>query len=159
MNLFLQVRYFHIYMYSVNGRPHCFSHMGSRFHHIELQQVERTKSFSFTKGNPTKNIQGRSRSHYHEFDTLFLDLKNDPGQQQEISDRQVENRMTSPMMTCMDKNDSPPEQYQRMGLNRSWHSATGQKLCHRPKTVPQATDSAIERSCYSRVIRNRLIDL
>jgi arylsulfatase A-like enzyme len=93
------------------------THMRSRFHHLELQQIELADPFSFTKGCPTMKIAGRSGSHYHEFGTLLFDLQSDPGQQQTVSDKHVEDRMIDLLRSCMVENDSPPEQFQRLGLN------------------------------------------
>lgn len=48
--------------------------------------------------------------------TLLFDLKEDPAQQHAVLDKAVEQRMIQLLLTLMDANECPPEQYQRLGL-------------------------------------------
>jgi hypothetical protein len=52
----------------------------------------------------------------HTFGTLLFDLKIDPGQQHAITDPDIERMMIQYLVRLMQQNDSPPEQFERLGL-------------------------------------------
>ena len=52
-----------------------------------------------------------------EFGTLLYDLERDPGQREPLQDRAVEHHMTEMLIRLMREDDSPPEQFERLGLN------------------------------------------
>jgi chorismate mutase len=50
--------------------------------------------------------------------TLLFDLQADPHQERPLSDPAVEQMMIDHLVRLMRENDAPPEQYQRLGLER-----------------------------------------
>jgi arylsulfatase A-like enzyme len=93
------------------------THMRSRFAVNELKTAEMAPPFSFTKGCPVMKIKGRNRfGRIHDFNTMLFDLKDDPGQKKPIKDKKIETMMTDYMVDLMKKNDSPSEQFERLGL-------------------------------------------
>ncbi len=95
------------------------THMTKLFSVRELQQVELSDGFRFTKGTKPMKIvaQGLPGGCYsYEFGNLLFDLHNDPKQASPIDDAKIENYMIDLMIDLMKKSDSPIEQYERLGL-------------------------------------------
>lgn len=107
-------------------------HMISRFSIEELHTAQWVSPFSFTKGCSLIRTNCRpwggrggfdfgfcgyvNPAHLHE--NLLYCVKNDPGELTNLCDSQQEQRMIRLMIQLMEENDSPPEQYVRLGLNR-----------------------------------------
>lgn len=91
----------------------------SRFAVEDLQHVTLSEPFAFTKGCRMMRMPARSWADIHPFTTFLFDLANDPGQQNPIEDSEIENRMIAHMVRLMKDHDSPPEQFDRLGLNQS----------------------------------------
>lgn len=96
------------------------THMRNRFSGRELTQAELAETFSFTKGMrplkvPSYGIPELEFSA-HSFGNLLFDLKKDPKQLTPMEDPEVEKRMIRLMKGIMEENDSPKEQYIRLGL-------------------------------------------
>jgi hypothetical protein len=100
------------------------THMNSRFHVSELQDIELAEPFSFTKGCQTMKIPTRGMEFVRDMmklpplETELYDLKIDPGQLHPIKNPQVETRMIQLMRDLLKENDAPHEQYKRMGLTQ-----------------------------------------
>ena len=92
------------------------NHMRNPFALSELQGLDLSEPFSFTKGCRTLKIPASRWVGSHPFSTLLFDLQNDPGQLHPIQDEAVQARLISQMVALMKENDAPPEQYERMGL-------------------------------------------
>ena len=92
------------------------SHMRSLFGVDELQGIGLAEPFSFTKGCRTMKVAARSETNTHQFGTLLFDLANDPRQEHPINDPAVKEMMICHMVRLMQENDSPPEQFERLGL-------------------------------------------
>jgi hypothetical protein len=92
------------------------SHMRSMFTVEELQSIELAPPFTFTKGCRTLKVEARPWVNAHTFGTLLFDLKIDPGQQHAITDPDIERMMIQYLVRLMQQNDSPPEQFERLGL-------------------------------------------
>ncbi|UQZ83060.1 Arylsulfatase [Paenibacillus konkukensis] len=92
------------------------AHMASMFSPAELQELELSEPFSFTKGVRTLKIKSGSYIPAHRFGTLLFDIQADPEQKRPIQDKEIEERMTAHMLRLMKSNDAPPEQYERLGL-------------------------------------------
>jgi arylsulfatase A-like enzyme len=92
------------------------THMRSLFAPDELQEIELSAPFSFTKGCRVMKIPGRPWTSPHGFDTLLFDLQNDPAQQSPLNDPSLEARMLAHLARLMHENDAPPEQFTRLGL-------------------------------------------
>jgi hypothetical protein len=92
------------------------THMSRRFSISELKDVELAPPFSFTKGCCTIKTRSKAWVNPHPFGTLLFDLETDPGQDQPIHDPDVENTMVSHMIRLMKENDTPLEQFERLGL-------------------------------------------
>lgn len=92
------------------------SHIRSRFSIDELKAARLAPPFSFTKGVPLLQVEARPWIHAHRFGTLLFDLESDPGQMQPLQAPDIEERMISLLVRLMVENDSPPEQFARLGL-------------------------------------------
>lgn len=93
-------------------------HGGRRsfFDSEELMTMQKHPPFSFTKGLPVMRTQSRAENGQYRYPTQLFDLKNDPQQMHPISDPDIEARMCRFMKQCMEENDAPAEQYERMML-------------------------------------------
>jgi hypothetical protein len=65
---------------------------------------------------PTLKIRSSLKWEIRRFDTLLYDLSVDPSQELPISDPCVEKMMIDHLVRLMHENDSPAEQYERLGL-------------------------------------------
>ena len=93
-------------------------HMRSPFSTNELAAMKWHEGFSFTKGCPVMRIPAPGMSRVTtEFKTQLFDLKDDPGQVNPMEDREIEARMVELMRAAMERNDAPPEQFERLELN------------------------------------------
>lgn len=92
-----------------------------------LRTGEWHPGFSFTKGVPLMKYHGGSwipsmqqngklPESLHAAGNLLFDLETDPKQLNPIDDPQVEERMIRAMVKLMLENDSPAEQFERLGL-------------------------------------------
>lgn len=92
------------------------THMRSRFLPDELQNLQLSEPFSFTKGIQLLQIPAHSYTSVQRYGTLLFDLEQDCEQRQPLVDYAVEARMLELLKTLMEENDAPPEQYIRLGL-------------------------------------------
>lgn len=93
------------------------THMRSMFKPEELQDVQLSEPFNFTKGCRTMKIEaGRGFINAVQHGSKLFDIRNDPKQLQEIEDLEVEVRLTNAMAEMMKEHDAPKEQYERMGI-------------------------------------------
>lgn len=92
------------------------SHMRSMFSVEELRTAELAPPFAFTKGCSTLKIEARPWLNPHQFGTLLFDLQEDPKQEHPIDDPEVEERMVRHLVRLMKENDTPREQFERLGL-------------------------------------------
>lgn len=92
------------------------THMRHRFTVQELQEIELAEPFEFTKGCRTMKIKARPWIDAFPFGTMLFDIEVDPGQESPLDDPETEQRMIREMIDLMKANDSPPEQFERMGL-------------------------------------------
>jgi arylsulfatase A-like enzyme len=97
---------------------HMPAHMRGPFSVEEMQTVSLAEPFSFTKGCRTMRIEGRGWGCRHNYRTMLFDIEADPRQEEELDDAAAEARMRGLLVQCMEANDAPPEQYQRLGLSR-----------------------------------------
>ncbi len=93
------------------------THMRNPFGIEELQNVQLAEPFSFTKGCRTMKISTGAWSKSHEFGTMLFDLEQDPAQEQPLNDTAIEQKMIEHLVHEMKANDTPPEQFERLGLN------------------------------------------
>jgi len=92
------------------------THMRGRFGIDELQDIQLAEPFSFTQGCRTMRIPARANVNAHSFGTLLFDLDQDPEQMNPLMDHEIERRMIHLLLECMQSNDAPLEQYERLGL-------------------------------------------
>ena len=98
------------------------THMRSMFPTQELQELELSEPFSFTKGCRLLKIKNQEKKEYldengeHPYETLLFDLEKDPGERSPISDPALESYFRKEIARLMKENDAPAEQYERMGL-------------------------------------------
>ena len=83
-----------------------------------LQNIEElAEPFEFTKGCRTLKIpQLTWWPDAHNFGTMLFDLEIDPNQEHPIDNPEVEQRMIRLIVKLMKENDSPVEQFDRLGL-------------------------------------------
>lgn len=122
------------------------THMRARFHVDELQEIELSEPFGFTKGVklmkiPDKNYFGGNMpisvkkgnpdmdkvlphaGTPKDWKTELYDLENDPHEMHPIDDPAVIARLRRSMVEKMIENEAPVEQYTRMGLEREYAEA------------------------------------
>ncbi len=92
------------------------THMREMFSVEELQNIELSGPFPFTKGCPVMKIPSRGGNGQIQFGNLLFDLEKDPGQLSPMEDREIEARMIGLMARLMQQSDAPAEQYERLGL-------------------------------------------
>ncbi|MFJ6619727.1 sulfatase [Kitasatospora sp. NPDC091335] len=134
----------HVYMRSCttpDNRPlfeHTLmpTHMRGRFRPEELRTAELVPPFTFTKGVPLLKVPGFTFAGPYAFGTLLFDLHTDPGQQNPLTDDDLELRMARLLVDQLRSADAPEEQYQRLGLPHEG-PVTGEHLLAR-RQHPQA---------------------
>ena len=92
------------------------AHMRRTFSAEELQDIQLAEPFNFTKGCRTMKIEARAWTNAHKYGTMLFDLAADPAQEGPIDDPAAEQMMIDHMVRLMKANDSPPEQFERLGL-------------------------------------------
>jgi hypothetical protein len=93
------------------------THMRNPFSVEELQDIDLADPFSFTKGCKTIKIPVQPQNPSFEQGTRLYDLQNDPKQEHPVVDSKVETRLMKQMVKMMKWNDSPAEQFKRIGLD------------------------------------------
>ena len=88
----------------------------SRFAMTDLQDIQLAEPFTFTKGSRTMKIPARAWPDAHAFGTLLFDVEADPGQENPLDNPAIETLMIERLLRLMQENDSPLEQFQRLGL-------------------------------------------
>ena len=91
-------------------------HIRSIFPVEELQDIQLAEPFSFTKGCRLMQLPARLWVDAHPYGTLLFDVDADPGQVNPIEDADVEQMMIDHLVRLMKDHDSPPEQFERLGL-------------------------------------------
>lgn len=93
------------------------THMHSFFSLEELQSAEQVEPFSFTKGcKPLKMKAVPFMSSQYAHGNMLFDLENN--HETLINDEKIENEMIEKMRALMIENDAPPEQFERLGMER-----------------------------------------
>lgn len=98
------------------------AHMRQMFPVEELQHIELSEPFSFTKGCRLLKVKNLEKSEYlnekgeHPYETMLFDLMADPEQEHPVTDSNLEARFRREIVRHMMQNDAPEEQYIRMGL-------------------------------------------
>lgn len=93
------------------------SHIRAMFSPDELQDIRLVEPFSFTKGCRVMQVAGRAWVDAHPFGTLLFDVEHDPGQENPITDSDIEQKMIGHLIRLMQENDTPEEQFERLGLS------------------------------------------
>jgi hypothetical protein len=93
------------------------THMRGFFSINELKTVDLAEPFNFTKGIKLMRTDARLRYiNPYIFGTLLFDLQEDPHQENPLYDAEVEKRMIRGLVKKMNENNSPSEQYERLGI-------------------------------------------
>jgi arylsulfatase A-like enzyme len=92
------------------------THMRSRFAPRELREWQHHPGFAFTKGVPVMSIPCGFNSFLTELETRLFDLESDYEQQRPLHAPAIEAKMTEHLVRCMKEAETPPEQFQRLGL-------------------------------------------
>lgn len=104
------------------------SHSRSPFSVEELSTIELVDGFEFTKGLKLIKVKEGFSFRFENINLVFppdyllemgsmlFDVKNDPEQLNQIEDLEIEKRLCIEMIKLMIENDSPIEQYTRLGL-------------------------------------------
>lgn len=93
-------------------------HMNQRYTVAEMRSMELHEPFSFTKGCQVMKIKSKDKYKVGAFGTLLFDIEKDPFELDPIEDAQTEEVMIQALAEEMIKCDSPPEQFERLGLSR-----------------------------------------
>ena len=96
------------------------THIRTRFSVDELTTAQLAPPFTFTKGVPLLRVEARPWIHAHPFGTLLFDLETDPRQEKPLHDARIEAMMIQHLMRLMLDNDTPPEQFERLGLQQEY---------------------------------------
>jgi len=96
------------------------THMTGFFGKDELKTMEITNQFEFTEGIPVLKIEAiRFNSvNSYPFGTLLFDLEADPKQEKPINNKDIEEKMKKILVKLMKSNESPEEQFIRLGLEK-----------------------------------------
>jgi len=101
---------------------HMPTHMRGPFTMQEMSTMTAAPGFTFTKGAPVMKIDAimgfLAGTRNPKFGTKLFDVQKDPGQENPLDDKETEERMIRLMVKLMKENDSPPEQFARMGLEK-----------------------------------------
>ena len=92
------------------------THMRGFFTPGELTDIQLAEPFGFTKGYRTLRTPARVWGNPRPFGNLLFDLENDPEQEHPLEDRVREKKMIDLLVTLMEENDAPREQYERLDL-------------------------------------------
>ncbi|MEV6846357.1 sulfatase [Actinoplanes sp. NPDC051411] len=92
------------------------THMSSRFDPAELRDASLVPPMPFTKGVPMLRVPGFPMGDPYRHGTMLFDLVADPAQDNPLIDDETELRMAALLVGLMRATDSPPEQFQRLGL-------------------------------------------
>ncbi len=100
------------------------AHMKESFALHELAEAQLSDEFSFTKGLRLLKIPGTLEMPSMGFPPnelfdgghMLFDLQSDSKQLKPLDDKETEKRMISELIKIMKQEDSPPEQYTRLGL-------------------------------------------
>ena len=93
------------------------THMRAMFSPAELQNIELSEPFSFTKGCRLMKIEKADKmGDTSSFGTNLYDLEADPSENAVIHDEAIEKRMKSYIKECMKENEAPEELFRRYGL-------------------------------------------
>lgn len=94
---------------------------------LELQRAELSPPLKNSKGCPVLRLPGYGRKiRPEDFGTKLFNVKNDPYQEEPLSDPLTEARMERILTEELEKAAAPPEQFDRLGLKRALHSETAQ---------------------------------
>ena len=95
------------------------THVTSRFSPEELRHAELVRYFDFTGGVPVLKIPARKlrNADFHAYGNLLFDNDRDPAQEHPLRNEAVERTMRRHMVTLMNANEAPDEQYERLGID------------------------------------------
>lgn len=96
------------------------THIRSHFSIDELKTAELAEPFSFTKDVRLLKIEACPWIKAHPFGTLLFDLHTDPGQKEALEAPDIEAMMIQHLIRLMLANDSPVEQFERLGLTEEY---------------------------------------
>lgn len=91
-------------------------YMTERFKVEELQKAECVNGFSFTKGLKVLKVPAKDKYKVNSFGNLLFDVSTDPEQHCPLNDGVCEKTMIALLKKHMEKNEAPPEQYERLGI-------------------------------------------
>ncbi len=94
------------------------THMRTLFDPSELQEIELSTPFDFTKGCALMRIPAGPMSlrRVRPQDTLLFDLEEDPDQMRPMQDPALESQMQELLVQAMLEAETPAEQFERIGL-------------------------------------------
>ena len=95
----------------------------------KLRSSELVWGYEFTKGTPLLRVPGNTMgmikddpeilygpNGLYEGGDMLFDLEHDPRQMTPLKDPETEQRMKNAMIRLMEENETPPDQYIRLGL-------------------------------------------
>jgi len=98
------------------------THMRCMYPVEELQNIELSRTFSFTKGcrliktEDYNYYQNKPSDGIHNYSTMLFNMKQDPLQLTAVQDAEKESYFSKEIVRHLKANDAPEEQYERMGF-------------------------------------------
>lgn len=93
------------------------THMRTRFSPKEFEGMELVRPFNFTKNCSMMKLHtADAGSQIARYGNKLFNIKEDPGQLNELDDLDTEVRMLTAMRQMMQENNAPAEQYIRLGI-------------------------------------------
>jgi len=134
------------------------THMRNMFSPSELQQIELSQPFDYTKGCMTMKIKAVAGFiNPVQYGSKLFDISEDPMQLKEIDDSEVEVRLTREIAEKMRQNNAPSEQYERMGIpeNGEYTAAIHEALKTASKEgefLPELKNCSYEPGAYNQIM-------
>lgn len=95
------------------------AHMVGFFSESSLKSMKWHEPFSFTKGVPVMRFETDGNfGGGHAYGDMLFDLQTDPHQERPLEDEVLKARMEKLMVSLLQENDAPPEQFERLGLTK-----------------------------------------
>ncbi|WP_063847489.1 sulfatase [Bacillus sp. FJAT-28004] len=94
------------------------THMNTMFEPKEFAKMELADPFEFTKGCSVMKLPCSTILNPYIYGDMLFDLETDPSQETAIDDAQAEAIMIGHIARLMREHDTPPEQYERIGIPR-----------------------------------------
>lgn len=94
------------------------THRRGFFEGQELNNIQLSHPFSFTKGYKVMKTPARKHRNFKQYGNLLFNVKEDPKQENLMQDEKVEQKLINHIIDLMKIHDAPEEQYERVGIKQ-----------------------------------------